>query len=188
MEFNEKNFKEKAKKEILKCRSGDWAHALRVVSWVKKIGIERKDLKKLIFSAYIHDLGWRGIKNKNKLSFLDLKNYKSIVKKNSPKFAREFLINLNFKDDEIKKILRLIKATEDYKAKSEDEKIIVDADNLSKLCLVHLKQKYQKNDWEKMIVLWRKEFPRRIKTKIGKSLYPELIKKLEKSARVAQFG
>ncbi|MDP2673012.1 MAG: HD domain-containing protein [Nanoarchaeota archaeon] len=180
MKFNEKKYKKEAKKEIIKCRLGDWNHALRVVFWIKKLGIGRRDLNELIISGYIHDIGWKEVYKKNKLSFSDLKFYEIQANKNSLIFTRKFLSKFNFKETKIKKILRLIKSADNHEGILEDEKIIVDADNLSKLSIIHLKEKYRKEDWIKMIEFWKKEFPKRIKTKKGKSLYPILIKKLEK--------
>jgi hypothetical protein len=79
---------------------------------------------------------------------------------------------------DIDKILRLIKATETYEAKASDEEILVDADNLSKTDPDHVREKYLKSDWLKMCDTFEEKLPQRIKTEIGKELFPKKLKEL----------
>ncbi len=66
MVFAEEKFKQVAEKVILRCRPGDWEHALSAVAWVKELGAGRPDLPLLISAAYIHDIGWRDLWAKDK--------------------------------------------------------------------------------------------------------------------------
>ncbi len=83
--------------------------------------------------------------------------------------------------EEIKIVNRLIRAIDAHESQKEDEEIIVDADNLSKLTLVHLKEKFRSTEWLKMYNVWREVFPKRIKTKIGKFRFPALLNDLKVS-------
>lgn len=179
MEFNEEIFRNQAEKEISECRPGDWNHALRVVEWVKKLGVDRNDLYLLIATAYIHDIGWRGVLSKEKITFDELLKFEKKAKDNSEKFVKKFLSKKGFSEDEIRKVNRLVSAADEHNSELDDEKIIVDADNLSKLHIDHLKEKYQKTEWIKILHLFKEKFPSRIKTKIGKSLYPKLLANLK---------
>lgn len=179
--FNEDKFKNQVKIHIQRCRPGDWEHAKRVVKWVKKIGKKRIDLSTIIKAAYVHDVGWRDLVPKNKkLTKAQLKTLEQTANKNSSQFVREILKTIGESENEIKKILKLVKAADKHQSGNETQAVIVDADNLSKLCIEHVREKYQSSDWKRMLELWQREFPKRIKTKIGKSCYPNLLKKLEK--------
>jgi len=133
MEFDEEKFRNQAEKEISRCRPGDWSHTLRVVSWVKELGENREDLYLIIAAAYIHDIGWRGVFSKEKISIEELNALEEKANVNSNNFAREFLSQFHFSEENTRVILRLIKATDLHESASDDEKIIVDSDNLSKL-------------------------------------------------------
>ena len=183
MDFDEKKFKELVKPDILRCRDGDWNHAKRVVKWVKKLGEGRSDLPLLITAGYIHDIGWRDLLSPQKLSFDKLLEFEGRANENSEPFIREVLDKLDYSDIEISTILRLVHAADKHKSQTDDEAIIVDADNLSKLDINHLKEKFKKEEWEKMYRLWEKEFPTGIKTQKGRKLYPSLLKNLSKSIK-----
>src|SRR3989344_274737 len=101
MKFNEETFKIEAEKEISRCRPGDWNHAKRVVSWIKKLGKGNRDIDLLIVAGYIHDIGWRGVLPKNKISFKELLKLEKKANKNSEKFAIKFLKNQNFSHKDI---------------------------------------------------------------------------------------
>ena len=178
MDFDEKKFKELVKPDILRCRDGDWNHAKRVVKWIKKLGEGRSDLPLLITAGYIHDIGWRDLLSPQKLSFDKLLEFEGRANENSEPFIREVLDKLDYSDIEISTILRLVHAADKHKSQTDDEAIIVDADNLSKLHINHLKEKFKKEEWEKMYNLWKNEFPSRIKTPQGKKLYSKLLARL----------
>ena len=180
MKFNENLFKREAKKQILKCRPGDWNHAKRVVLWIKRLGRENKNIDLIIVAGYIHDIGWMGILSENKISFKELLKFEKKANKNSGKFAPEFLKIQNFSHKDISIILRLIKAADKHSSNSENEAIIVDSDNLSKLSINHIKEKYEQREWIKMYEFFKKWVPKRIKTLKGKKAAPILLKKLEK--------
>ncbi len=91
------------------------------------------------------------------------------------------LTKLQFTDSEIQTVIRLVAAVDRRQSKLEDEAILVDADNLSKLCLEHLKEKYQPEDFLKLINLWKAELASRIRTQKGKELFPKLLSKLEQA-------
>lgn len=185
--FNENNFKSYIKPHILKCRSGDWSHAQQVVKWVKELGKKRDDLYLLIVSAYIHDIGWRDVLPQRKIAFNDLLKFEEVANKNSEPFIRSILESLKYTENEISVVLRLVKATDDHKSNAEDEAILVDADNLSKLDISHLKEKFIRDDWLKMYKLWEDTFPNRIKTFEGRKIYPKLLKKLMKESECSHI-
>lgn len=180
---NEEKIKTEAEKHLLRCRPGDWKHALRVVNWIKELGCGRSDLLLITTSGYIHDIGWEGIfpAEKQKITFDELLQFEEQANKNSKKFVTDFLIIFNFSEKEIEIVNRLIKAADEHKSDQDDEAIIVDADQLSKLNIDHLKEKYEKSEWMKMYEMWANEFVYRIKTQKGKELYPNLLFNLKKS-------
>lgn len=181
MSINEDNIIEIVKPQILKCRPGDWQHCQRVVYWVKKLAKERKDLFLLIVAAYIHDIGWKNLVSPNikltKKKILELQPKASI---NTKKHASSVLKQLRFSSKDIAKIIRLVKATEDYQSAKSDESILVDSDNLSKTSLSHLKEKYVKSDWMKIYHLFKAVLPKRIRTRQGKKLFPKRLEKLKR--------
>lgn len=176
MGFNEEQFARVIKPHILRCRAGDWEHAQRVVYWVKKLGKDRSDLSVFIVAAYVHDLGWRDVLPRNDiLSREELKRSEPEANDNSEKYIKELLAQLNHSEEDIEVVLHLVNAADAHRSQNEDEAIIVDADNLSKLCIKHLREKYRQDNWMAMYNLWKEEFPERIQTEYGKSVYPELL-------------
>lgn len=178
MNFDEKKFKEFVKPHILRCRNGDWNHAKRVVSWVRKLGEGRDDLLLLITAGYIHDIGWRDVLPPQKLSLEKLFKYEDQANANSKPFIKKFLTTLKYTNSEIIKVLQLVAAADKHESKTDDEAIIVDADNLSKLDINHLREKYKKSEWPKMYEFCRDVLSARIRTSQGKKLYPSLLEKL----------
>lgn len=180
MNFNEEIFKSKAEKEISRCRPGDWNHAVRVANWVKELGKDRKDLPFLVSAAYIHDIGWRDIlPSDKKITFDELLQFKKQANDNSQKFTSEFLSGLGYSPDDIETVNCLIRAADEHASTTDDEAVIVDADNLSKLTIDHLKEKYQPSEWLRMHSVFSEMFPMRIKTEIGKSIFPSLLNDLK---------
>lgn len=147
----------------------------KVVAWIKKLGRGREDLPLLITAGYIHDIGWRDVLPTQKLSLKKLLEYEKKANANSKPYIREILTKINYSESEISNVLRLVQAADKHQSETDDEAIIVDADNLSKLDINHLKEKFKKEEWEKMYKLWKKEFSSRIKTSKGKELYPNLL-------------
>ena len=180
MNFNEEKFIETAKLHILRCRPGDWEHAKRVVKWVKELGKGREDLPLLITVGYIHDIGWRDVLKKEKITFEELLELQPQANKNSEPYIQETLLSFSYSDDEIKKILRLVSSADKHKSENEDEEIIVDADQLSKLDINHLREKYQRSEWLKMYKVFT-EMNQSLKTEKAKLLYPELTVSFKKA-------
>lgn len=180
MNFDEDKIKEVAKIYLATARAGDWQHALRVVDWVKKLGRENADLNLIVIAAYLHDIGWSGVALKRKMSLEEVLLLEPKANKNSVKLISEALSKFTFSDTEIKTINRLVTAADSHSANQEDEIIIVDADDLSKLCIEHLQEKYQPESFLQLVALFKKEYPDRIKTPEGKKVYPSLLLKLEK--------
>ncbi len=178
--FDEEKIIEIVKPEMMRCRPGDWEHAKRVVKWIKELGEKREDLSLLIMAGYIHDIGWRDLFKKEKITFEELLKLEPQANKNSEPNIREVLKQFNYSNSDVEKILRLVSSADKHESSSEDEEIIVDADQLSKLDINHLKEKYQKSEWLKMYELWDKEFNQRIKTKKAKSIYPRLMLSFKK--------
>jgi predicted alpha/beta hydrolase family esterase len=165
------------------CRPGDTSHAFRVVRWVEQLAQDRDDWERLIKAAFVHDLGWYKVVPKGKLTKDQLKQLEPLANAQSEEVIRKFLIGRGEEEAEIMEILRLVTAADKHSSSTDDEAIIVDADNLSKLTIDHVIEKYQPSDWLKMLELWQKEFPQRIKTEQGKKLYPELLEELEREVR-----
>lgn len=166
---------------ILKCRPGDWEHAKRVVAWIKDLADDRADLQLLTIAGYIHDIGWTGlVADGQKLSREELLQLQPQADKQTNTLVRKALASLSLTSGELATVLRLIKATETYKANQEDEMILVDADNLSKTSPDHIKEKYKKTGWLSMCELFEEKFPQRIKTKKGQALFPEKLKELRR--------
>jgi len=168
-----------AKPYLDNCRDGDWNHALRVVKWVKVLGEGRDDLSLLITAAYIHDIGWSNILPKGKVDFQEMLKYEEKANENTQKLVNEVLGKIDFKEEDINTVIRLIKAADKHDSEKDDEAIIVDADSLSKLCVEHVQEKYKSESYQEVISLWEREFPNRFKTDKGKSLYPELLENLK---------
>lgn len=179
MKFDEEKLKEIAKPYFSSARSGDWEHALRVVKWVKELGNGRDDLNLLTTAAYIHDIGWSGVAPKGKIDLDEMIKLEPKAHKGSSRLVSEILTKLQFTDSEIEKVNRLVSAVDRHRSKQEDEAIVVDADNLSKLCFEHLQEKYQPESFPKLINLWKTELTERIKTQKGKELFPKLLSELE---------
>ena len=183
MNYNEQRLKNFIKPHVLRGRDGDWNHAKRVVKWVKKLGYKRNDLPLLITAGYIHDIGWRDVLPHQKLSFEKLLKYEGEANAKSEPNIHELLGQRDYSEVEISTVLRLVRAADKHESQTDSEAIIVDADNLSKLDINHLKEKFKKKEWHNMHNLWRKEFPTRIKTSKGKKLYPSLLKKLSEDIK-----
>jgi len=179
MKLNEGKFKKIAKTYLMKCHGGDWEHSKKVVSWIKKIGKNRKDLNLLIIAGYIHDSGWYNVLPKGKTTLAQIRKYEKIANPNSSVMVDKILKPLGYSKEEIKEVNRLIFAADKHKSKQDNEAVIVDADSLSKLSVKHLKEKYKKSDWPNLIKLWERELPKRIGTSYGKKIYPKLLNNLK---------
>jgi len=186
MKFNEENYKKLAEKEIEKCRAGDWKHAKRVVEWVKRLGEGNINLNLLIAGAYIHDIGWKNVTSGEKLTKEELLRYEKKANENTRPFVIQFLTGLKFKKEDIIKIIKYINAADAHESKTDDEAIMVDADNLSKLNKYHVREKYKKEEWKGIIELFEEVFPSRMKTEIGKIEYPRLMRKLKEELEVRE--
>jgi hypothetical protein len=180
MNFDEEKIKEISKVYLASARAGDWQHALRVVNWVKDLGKGRNDLNLLITAAYIHDIGWSGIALKRKMTLDEILELEPQANENSEKLIPEALLEFQFSEIEIKNIMRLVEAADKHEASQEDEMIIVDADDISKLCIEHLQEKYRPESFLQLVNKFKEEYPSRIKTEKGKQLYPELLLELER--------
>ena len=177
--FDEQKLITIAKPYLSRCRSGDWSHACRVVSWVKVLGDGRSDLSLLVVAAYLHDIGWVDLMQEGKVDFDVMLKYESQANQNTEGLVREVLAKLEFSEDDVDTVLRLIRAADKHESTKDDEAILVDADSLSKLCVEHMQDKYQPESYSKIIELWEKEFPTRFKTEKGKELFPKLLKELK---------
>jgi len=180
MKFDESKLKDIAKPYFKTARAGDWEHALRVVKWVKELGVGRDDLDLLITAACIHDIGWSGVAPKGKLDLDEVLRLEPEANKNSSKLISKVLNSLKFTDSQIEKVNRLVMAADNHESTKEDEAVIVDADSLSKLCIEHLEQKYKPESFLKVVSLWEKELPIKINTEKGRELFPGLLSELKK--------
>lgn len=178
--FDEEKLIEIVKPHILRCRPGDWAHAERTVKWVKELGAGREDLPLLITAGYIHDIGWRDLVN-DKITFEELLRIEPQANANSETYLDEILSLLDLKIEDQDTVKRLVRAVDRHESHSEDEEIIVDADQLSKLCIEHLSDKYEKEEWEKMYKMLSQNLYKKIKTEKALSLYLKLFESLKQS-------
>src|ERR1035437_9551808 len=174
MKLNENKLIKVAKPYFTTARSGDWEHALRVVRWVKELGVDTTDLDLLITAAYIHDIGWSGVAPQGKINFEEMIKLEQKANDNSSRLIKEVVTSLYYDNSQIKKVERLVGAADAHKSNRDDEEIIVDADSLSKLCIEHLQQKYQPESFSKVVAIWESESIKRMKTKKGIKLFPKL--------------
>lgn len=180
MRTTEAELIEKLKPEILRGRDGDWEHCQRVVKWVKELAKDRNDLFILITTGYIHDIGWRDVIPPQRLTLERLKKFEPIANTNTEPFITDFLSKLDYDNEDIKKVVRIVRAMDTYESNKDDEAILVDSDSLSKLCIEHIQQKFQPDEWQNMFEFFKEESPKRIKTKKGREIYPKLLNELEK--------
>lgn len=149
------------------------------MKWVRELGQGRFDLDLLLTAGYIHDIGWSGVAPKGKIDFQEMLKFEPKANKNSPVLITKVLNELQFLDLDIQTVIRLVSAADRHESEREDEAIIVDADNLSKLNIEHLTEKYQPESFTDLIERWEVELPSRIKTKKGKELFPKLLSDLK---------
>lgn len=178
LNVTEDHVRKEVKKHLMKCRPGDWNHTLRVVRWTKEFGDGRSDLLTITTASYIHDIGWEGLISKDKMTFDELLQLEEQADQNSEKNATSFLRSLGIAQENINTINRLIRAADLHISSRDDEEIIVDADNISKLTINHVLEKFEQKEWMKVHDMWKKEFPQRIKTQKAKGIYPSLLANL----------
>lgn len=179
--FNEEKFKSYIEPQLKRGRPGDWEHSQRVVKWVKELGEGRDDLPLLIIAGYIHDIGWRDVVGLKKMSVDELLTLEPQANKNTRPFITEILKEHKYSDDDIEKVIRLVDASDAHRSEADDEMILVDADNLSKLNIGHLSEKFEESDWKRVYnELWMRDIPKAIKTHKGKKIYPGLMKEMRK--------
>jgi HD superfamily phosphodiesterase len=179
MNFDEQKLIQVAQPYFKTARAGDWEHALRVVYWVKELAGNSADSYLLITAAYIHDIGWSGIAPHGKIDLEEMLKLEDKANANSSPLIIKVLTELEFNEEEIQIVNRLVAAADKHQSDTDDEAIIVDADSLSKLCVEHLSEKYQRESFAKVIHLWETNLPSRVKTEKGMKLFPELLKKLK---------
>src|SRR3989344_4810625 len=180
MNFDEQKIIEVAQPYFASARVGDWEHASRVVRWVKELGRGRDDLHLLITAAYIHDIGWSGVAPKGKIDDLDkMLELEPTANANSKKLVSEVLLKLQFTENDVATVNRLVAAADKHKSSQEDEEIIVDADSLSKLCIEHMQEKYEPGSFLRFLDLWKSELPNRIRIQRARELFPKLLSELE---------
>ncbi|HCM68006.1 MAG: hypothetical protein A2898_05580 [Candidatus Kerfeldbacteria bacterium RIFCSPLOWO2_01_FULL_48_11] len=180
--FNEAQFASRIESHIKRCRPGDWEHCQRVVKWVKELGEGREDLPLLIVAGYVHDLGWRDTV-KDKLTIDELLKLESKANANTTPNVKGLLTELKYSSEDIQTVLRLVHTAYEHESTQDDEAIIVDADNLSKLTIDHLREKYKQENWEKTVNHWESELSSRIQTEKGKQFWPKLLEELKTKIR-----
>src|SRR5690606_13143341 len=117
MQFDEGKLKNSAQEHLERCRPGDWNHALRVVSWAKRLGDGRDELPLIVTAAYIHDIGWRDVLPfDKKITFDELLKYEKQANDNSEPFINEFLQELGCSEVEIETVNKLVRAADSRKA------------------------------------------------------------------------
>ncbi len=180
MPFDEQQLREAAKPYFERARAGDWEHAGRVVRWVKELGAGREDLYLLIAAGYLHDIGWSGVAPQGKLDLDELLALEPKANANSARLISEVLEKLRFSEQEIQTVNRLVSAADQHRSSAVDEAIVVDADNLSKLCVEHLREKFKPESYAKAVHLFEHELCGRITTSEGQELFPRLLSELKR--------
>lgn len=180
IEFDEEQLREAAKSYFETARAGDWEHAGRVVRWVKELGGRRKDAHLLIAAAYLHDIGWSGVAPRGKLDLDELLALEPRANANSARLISEVLTRLRFRSEDIATVSRLVSAADQHRSSAEDEAIVVDADNLSKLCVEHVREKFRPESYAKALELFEHRLCARITTRRGTELFPKLLAELKR--------
>jgi hypothetical protein len=180
MKFNEKQYRSAVRPHLLRCRPGDWEHAQEAACWVKLLGKGRRDLPLILSAAYIHDLGWRDIFHTSRpIALQRILKYERRANRQSKPFVTAFLKNLDYTTPQIKTILRLIHAADQHRSRRPDEAVMVDADQLCKLSLRHIRNKFKQSDWPKLVAMWDERFRTSIRTKRGQAYVAPLLAKLK---------
>ena len=179
--IDEKSLLVEVKKYLNKARHGDIEHTLNVVKLIKEIlKKEKGDFEVLIPVAYLHDVGYSGLFRGGEK--LGKTNWHSKLEEHMVKgkqISIEILSKLRFPKRLIERISLMVGVHDDWYNKSDYEVgIFMDADNLSKLDAKHVREKF--DDPKDVIEMWERDMPKRLKTKTGKKLYPELMAKLKK--------
>lgn len=180
MKFDEQQLRQAAKPYFETARAGDWEHAGRVVNWVKELGAGRKDSYLLITAAYLHDIGWSGVAPRGKIDLDVLLELEPKANENSARLISEVLTELHFSNQDIQTVNRLVSAADKHHSSADDEAIVVDADNLSKLCVEHLREKFKPESYAKALNLFEHQLCARITTHKGKELFPILLSNLKR--------
>jgi HD superfamily phosphodiesterase len=184
--FDEQQLRATARPYFAAARAGDWEHALRVVRWVKELGSGRDDLYLLIAAAYLHDIGWSGVAPCGKLDLDELLALEPQANRNSTRLISEVLTSLHFTQQDIDTVNRLVAAADQHRSAADDEAIVVDADNLSKLCVEHLREKFKPESYAKALDLFENQLCARIQTAKGKELFPELLSTVKRELSPVQ--
>lgn len=182
---NEQSLLSEVKKYLDKARPGDYEHTLKVVKLLKEIlKTEKGDSDILIPAAYLHDIGYTGLFGEGQK--LDKTNWHSKLEEHMQKgkeISVEILSKLNYPKEMIDKISWIVSVHDDwYNQNDYQVGILMDADNLSKIDIEHVKIKF--DNLKDLIKMWEKDMPKRLKTKTGKKLYPKLMVKLKKELKI----
>lgn len=189
MDLDEQQLRKAAKPYFETARAGDWAHAGRVVRWVRELGAGRPDFYLLIAAAYLHDIGWSGVAPRGMLDLDELLALEPEANANSARLISEVLTKLRFSKQDIETVTRLVSAADQHRSAADDEAIVVDADNLSKLCIEHVREKYKPESYAKAVDLFANQLCARITTRRGRELFPRLLSNLRRSiAHTSQPG
>ncbi len=180
MDFDEQQLRKTAKPYFETARAGDWEHAGRVVGWVKELGAGRKDLYLLVTAARLHDIGWSGVAPRGKLDLDELLALEPKANANSARLISEVLTKLQFSKEDIETVKRLVSAADQHRSSAGDEAIVVDSDNLSKLCVEHLREKYRPESYAKALDLFEHQLCARITTAKGREIFPRLLSELKR--------
>lgn len=180
MKFEEQKFIDYIKPYYDFCRMGDFNHVTRTAKWVKELARDKIDFDLFLATAYIHDIGWYKVAPNHTLTIEEIGELKSLADTQAPKLIKEVLEKFDFTKEEINKSIKLVESADRHSSNNEEEAIIVDSDNLSKLCKEHFIEKYEPSSHEKWIEKFEREFPDRIKTKRGLDIYKNLLSNLRK--------
>ena len=184
MDYSE--LRERVKPYLEECRNGDYEHTLRVVSLMKLLlKTEKGNSEILMPAAYLHEIGYYKLIPKSERDNLKIKEMTKKYKEEhmllGAKLAEQILTELNYPEIQKNQIVHLVSIHDKWDSITEhDEFMIADADNLSKLDVNHIKEKYSRDDWHNVLDVFKNKLPKRLRTKTAKKLFKDKLLKLER--------
>lgn len=163
-------------KYLIKGRIGwDLPHTFTAVFWMRKlIENEGGDERILVTTMYLHDIGYPSLSEDN-CNFEEVTSKKLDHMKIGAELTKKILKELNYSDEEIKKIAHLVSIHDNpEKWKGHDAILVMEADSLAQIDRGRVKPVFEKEDYEKFIVEFQENRMPYFKTKSGKKFLKEL--------------
>ncbi len=179
----EKKIQKVAEKYLKKGRPGwDLPHTKAVVYFMKEL-IKREggDSKILITAAWLHDIGYAGLFEKNKYNYSGVKNVKPEHMKKGAIYSKKILNSFKeFFPKEIKEICHLVSIHDKKtKKKTQNEQLIFEADSLGQIDCKKTTTTFDGKNYKKFINNFEKDRLPYFQTKYGETMAKKLFKKLK---------